>query len=552
MSTSVFDQVKLLYGQELFSNVVTLVNLVITVSEHNPQILSPADKFLMYIYYGNSLFQMGLYRRAESIYRHALQFKKSVFKSKPATKPNETSKDLVSDVDIKYQLHLCYVKLHQSDEAINILQSISAKQRTPKVNMALAKLFQQAGMERPAITAYKEVLRECPMALEAAEGLLSLGVSGAEVNGLILDANVAGMEWLNGWIKAHALTQSRDYSQAISAFKQLDERSPIRGNHALLASLGETYYYSGYSKMALITLQRAHAVDPSNQRGIDILAALLANEKQISEMERLIPVSWTHEEHGPQAWTALSYLLYVNNNLSRAAYLAQKACFFSPRNVEALILKGKILYDLKKYQEAVTHFREAFRVAPFRYEPHQGLVDCYVATHRLREASTVASNACKQLSNAPRALTLYASVLMKDPVAVCKAKSLLEKALLQDESYLPAVYLLAEIHEQEMNLEGAVALLEKQVSITPTCRLHQMLGDLLGRLNEEAKAFDHYHTALSLEPNNQRALEGMNRLDGVGGGGGRDASYYNVSDVDTSFVDNTPPSDHEDSSELST
>ncbi|XP_075226995.1 centrosomal protein of 290 kDa-like [Lycorma delicatula] len=41
-------------------------------------------------------------------------------------------------------------------------------------------------------------------------------------------------------------------------------------------------------------------------------------------MERLIPVSWTHEEHGLQAWTALSYLLYVNNNLSRAAYLAQK------------------------------------------------------------------------------------------------------------------------------------------------------------------------------------------------------------------------------------
>lgn len=43
---------------------------------------------------------------------------------------------------------------------------------------------------------------------------------------------------------------------------------------------------------------------------------------------------------------------------------------------------------------------------------------------------------------------LYASVLMKDPVTVCKAKSILEKALQQDEMYLPAVYLLAEIYEQ--------------------------------------------------------------------------------------------------------
>jgi hypothetical protein len=37
---------------------------------------------------------------------------------------------------------------------------------------------------------------------------------------------------------------------------------------------------------------------------------------------------------------------------------------------------------------------------------------------------------------------------MKDPVTVCKAKTILEKALEQDEMYLPAVYLLAEIYEQ--------------------------------------------------------------------------------------------------------
>lgn len=37
---------------------------------------------------------------------------------------------------------------------------------------------------------------------------------------------------------------------------------------------------------------------------------------------------------------------------------------------------------------------------------------------------------------------------MKDPVTVIKAKSLLEKAIAQDQMYLPAVYLLAEIYEQ--------------------------------------------------------------------------------------------------------
>lgn len=37
---------------------------------------------------------------------------------------------------------------------------------------------------------------------------------------------------------------------------------------------------------------------------------------------------------------------------------------------------------------------------------------------------------------------------MKDPVTLVKAKSLLEKALQQDESHLPAVYLLVQILEQ--------------------------------------------------------------------------------------------------------
>lgn len=48
-----------------------------------------------------------------------------------------------------------------NDQAISTLQSITAKQRTPKMNMALAKLYHQSGLERSAITAYKEVLRVC-------------------------------------------------------------------------------------------------------------------------------------------------------------------------------------------------------------------------------------------------------------------------------------------------------------------------------------------------------------------------------------------------------
>jgi hypothetical protein len=41
------------------------------------------------------------------------------------------------------------------------------------------------------------------------------------------------------------------------------------------------------------------------------------------------------------------------------------------------------------------------------------MVDCYLGLGRQREAANIATGACKQMSNSPQALTLYASVLLK-------------------------------------------------------------------------------------------------------------------------------------------
>lgn len=45
----------------------------------------------------------------------------------------EGHKDLLSDIDIKYQIHLCLVKLKNQQEALQVLQSIPGKQRSAKV-----------------------------------------------------------------------------------------------------------------------------------------------------------------------------------------------------------------------------------------------------------------------------------------------------------------------------------------------------------------------------------------------------------------------------------
>ncbi|XP_015111054.1 anaphase-promoting complex subunit 7 [Diachasma alloeum] len=555
--SSLYDQVKLLYDQQLYSNVISLANLVLSLSDHNGDLVSPTAKFLIYVHCADSHFHLGEYRKAESLYKKSLQFRKFLLKSKGATKPSQEShKDLLSDIDIKYQIHVCLIKLKSQLEALQVLQSIPAKQRTAKVNMALAKIFQEQGMERSAITTYKEVLRECPLALEAAEGLLALGVKGIEVNSLIVgsSSNLPGLDWLNTWIKAHAHIHNREYNHAVTTLRSLDNVNFLRDNFSLLVTMGECYYYAGDDKNALACLRRAKTIEPDTTKGLDLYASVLHKTGHTKELEKLVPTVSTAGECTSEVYVAMAYTLYAARKLNRANTLTSQAINLNPSNVEAIILRGNILIEQKKYQDALHQFRQAMQLKPYRYEPHKGCVDCFVGMHRLREALNIASSGCKQLGHTPRAISLYASVLMKDPVSVPKAKNLLEKALAQDESYLPAVYFLAEIYEQEMNLERAIELLERQVDIQPTCKLHQMLGDLWARVHNEEKAIDHYAIALNLDPSNRRALEGMHRLDNTVSK--FESSYYMTvgeEHADTTFDvgDGLPDSDNDEANEES-
>lgn len=55
----------------------------------------------------------------------------------------------------------CHMSLSQANLALSVLESVSPRARTARLNMLLGGLYQQTGMERPAITAYKEVLKVC-------------------------------------------------------------------------------------------------------------------------------------------------------------------------------------------------------------------------------------------------------------------------------------------------------------------------------------------------------------------------------------------------------
>ena len=79
---------------------------------------------------------------------------------------------------------------------------------------------------------------------------------------------------LSMWVKGHAYLHSRDYTNAISSFKHLEENSALSRNVDILATLGETYYLAGDSKNALTYLQRVRKKDVSDRLSNTVLVLL--------------------------------------------------------------------------------------------------------------------------------------------------------------------------------------------------------------------------------------------------------------------------------------
>uniref|UniRef100_A0A8C9TZ51 Anaphase promoting complex subunit 7 n=1 Tax=Scleropages formosus TaxID=113540 RepID=A0A8C9TZ51_SCLFO len=209
---NVIDHVRDMAAAGLHSNVRILSSLLLTMSNNNPELFSPAQKYQLLVYHADALFHDKEYRNAACKYSMALQQKKVLSKTskvRPSTGGTASSlqaQSLPSEIEVKYKIAECYTILKLDKDAISVLDGIPSRQRTPKVNMMLANLYRKAGQERSAVTSYKEVLRQCPLALDAIIGLLSLSVKGAEVASMTMDVmqSVPNLDWLSVWIKAYA------------------------------------------------------------------------------------------------------------------------------------------------------------------------------------------------------------------------------------------------------------------------------------------------------------------------------------------------------------
>lgn len=194
MESVLFANIKKLFANELYSCVIRASSLLATLLQNDRNVATPEMEYQVLLFSGNAYYHERNFRAASKQYEAALLMRKTMLRVKNTQLVSiEITCEQFAELETRYRLAKCYRELDEDHKAITILQALPLKSRTPKVNMLLAELWQygQNVDNVEAIAAYKEVLGDCPMALNAIEELLMLGVDGIEVNSLVVNGNIS-------------------------------------------------------------------------------------------------------------------------------------------------------------------------------------------------------------------------------------------------------------------------------------------------------------------------------------------------------------------------
>lgn len=521
--------------------------IILRSSVRNTFLLTPSEYYQTLVYLAHSYYLDSEYELAEGLFRQALAARRLLERADlPASLPV-----ICEENELKYKAAQCLAQLNHTQEAIAIIQSIPTKQRSSKVHYLYAQL-NKGRASSAAVLALKEVLKEHQLALDVAEQLLELGVSGLEVNSLVVDATHLPQcaDWLANWIEGHAFLSTNNYKSAVNVFKQIKNDSPIQNHHRMLVQIGKCYFYDGSYDLALRYLERANTECPQVcGEGLILLANLLCRENRLADLERLTAATVNVNDYRHEHWFILALRLYYSDRYERVDYFLEKARGKSTfLDVEVSLLKVTVYIAFQKFDQALMELRSIMKSAEHRFELYKHFVEVYVKKGKPKDAEFYASMAAQALGKTPRTLMLYVKSHEGDPAMYTQYKAWLWRIHKMDENYLPAIDKLVEILVKEKDYHEAGRILRLQLVVQPNTRLATRMGDICTILQEHSNALGFYNMAVRLDPSNQKAINALNNMSVEGGGkrggggnnGGGDAGMGNCSTASEKAASDVP------------
>ncbi|KAK6913799.1 hypothetical protein RJ641_021120 [Dillenia turbinata] len=503
---------------------------LVTSSSINAE-TSPHLKAENLVLLGDALFREREYRRAIHTYKQALQYHKIIPKQNAATSrsslsvsnrsssPSSFSVSAINENEVKFKIASCHSALNENKPALVEMEGIPTKARTMEMNLLMGKLYRVSKYNRGSISCYRECLRSCPYIMEAIIALAELGVAAKDIISWFPQTpNRSGRppfdhfdtsRWLQRYVEAQCCIASYDYKGGLELFTELLQRFP--NNVHILLEIAKVEAIIGKNDDAVMNFEKARLVDPYVITYMDEYAMLLKIKSDHLKLNKLVHDLLSINPTRPEVFVALS-VLYERKDERAALSNVEKSLRIDERHVLGYIVKGNLLLSMNRPESAVIAFRGAQDLRP-DLRSYQGLVRSYLALSKIKEALYFAREAMKAMPHSAKALKLVGDVHASNSGGREKAKKFYESALRLEPGYLGAALALAELHVIEGRNGDAVSLLERYLKDWADDSLHVKLAQVFAATNMLQESLTHYQAALRINPQNEAAKKGLERLE---------------------------------------
>ncbi|KAG7026293.1 Anaphase-promoting complex subunit 7 [Cucurbita argyrosperma subsp. argyrosperma] len=537
------DQISTLLDQGLYSSAQMLGCFLVSSPAANSE-SSPHLKSESLVLLGDALFREREYRRAIHTYKQALQYYKiipkqnstttrSSLQSNRASSPNSFNVSAINENEVKFKIASCYCALSDNRAALVEMEGIPSKARNLQMILLMGKLYRYARHNRAAIAYYKECLRHCPYVFEAIIALAELGVAAKDIISLFpqnLQTSMLKIGFTRLQLEAAKLL-------LITSIQIAGCYAMLRPSVALLPMITKVVWscfrtccnvfpiiFTCYLKLqrrveavigkndeAIINFEKARSIDPYLITYMDEYAMILKKKCDYSMLNKLVHDLLNIDPTRPEVFVALSVLWETKDERGALTY-AEKSIRTDERHIAGFIMKGNLLLAMKQPEVAVSAFRNAQELRP-DIRSYQGLVHSYLALSKMKEALYAAREAMKAMPQSAKALKLVGDVHASNSSGREKAKKFYESALRLEPGYLGAALALAELHVIEGRNGDAVSLLERYLKDWADDSLHVKLAQVFAATNMLQEALSHYQAALRMNPQNEAAKKGLERLE---------------------------------------
>lgn len=476
----------------------------------------------------DALYRDREYRRAIHTYKQALQLYKlsptkqnaassrsSLPTSNRSSSPGSFNLPAVNENEVKFKIASCHCALNENRAALVEMEGIPYKARSLHMNLTMGKLYRNSRHVRAATACYKECLRQCPYIFEAITALAEIGVSAKDIISLFPQMpHRSGRPpfdqfWLQQYVEAQCCIASNDYKGGLELLTELLQRFP--NNIHIILEIAKVEAVIGKKDEAIMNFEKARAIDPYIVTYMDEYAMLLKIKSDHTKLNKLVHDLLNIDLTRPEVFVALSVLWETKDDRAALSY-AEKSIRTDERHIPGYIMKGNLFLTMNRPEAAVIAFRGAQDLRP-DLRSYQGLVRSYLALSKTKEALYAAREAMKAMPQSAKALKLVGDVHSSNSGGREKAKKFYESALRLEPGFLGAALALAELHVNEGRNRDAVSLLERYLKDWADDSLHVKLAQVFAVTNMLQEALTHYEAALRINPQNEAAIKGLDRVE---------------------------------------